>query len=100
MKNYETISENKSLKIEIYYSKGGYNNINGKQERRGYYLSVVPVKIDNYNGYSIESFTAYSGIKKFLLEVQKKSDKAYNQAVLLSQNEIPALKEYVLSKVN
>jgi hypothetical protein len=52
------------------------------------------------NGYQMESFMAFSGVKVFLLEVGRKSDKAYNEAVKLAENEIPRAKELVLAKVN
>ena len=88
------------MKIEVYYNKGGMNYFHGKVERRGYYVSVVPVELTQCNGYQMESFMAFSGVKVFLLEVGRKSDKAYNEAVKLAENEIPRAKELVLAKVN
>ena len=100
MKTYEKIpNTNKSLKTEVYYSLGGMNYFTSKNEPRGYYVSVSPVqREERENGIIIESFTAFSGTKMLLLETKRKSDKAYSQAVELSKNELPRLKEYILSK--
>lgn len=101
MKKYEQIENtNKSLKIEVYYHKGGMNYYNYQVEKRGYYLSVCPVEIKRENGYSIESFMAFSGVKRLLLEVGRKSDKAYGQAVNMLEQHLPELRTYILSKVN
>jgi len=99
MKTYETINgTNKSLKIQVYYNLGGINYFTYKNEARGYYLSVSPVEVSQSNGCTIESYTAFSGTKILLLETKRKSDKAYAQAVELSKNELPRLKEYVLKQ--
>ena len=45
MKKYIPMKEDgQFLKVETYYSKGGYNVFTYKEETRGYYLSIVPVK--------------------------------------------------------
>lgn len=69
------------LKIEIGYEKGGMNYFSGAVSRRGYYLYVYPVEIETISsGVTIESFTMFKGGKKLLLEVTRKSEKAYRQA--------------------
>ena len=65
--------ENKFLKCELYYSLGGMNYFNYKNEPRGYYLSVCPVEKWVSDGCAMESFSAFSGIKKCLVEVKRKS---------------------------
>jgi hypothetical protein len=101
MKSYETIEgTNKSLKINVYYNKGGMNYFHGKEERRGYYLSVTPVEIEQRNGYQTESVLMFSGAKRLVLEVKRQSDKAYNQAVAMHNEELKDLREYVLARMN
>jgi hypothetical protein len=100
MKSYETIEgTSKSLKINVYYNKGGMNYFHGKEERRGYYLSVTPVEIKQCEGYQMESFLAFSGAKRLVLEVKRQSDKAYNQAVAMHNEELKDLREYVLANM-
>lgn len=63
------------LKIEIYYSLGGWNYFTGEKERRGLYLSVSPVSREKVgNGYA-ESYSAFSGTKIFLKEMKRFSQK-------------------------
>jgi galactokinase/mevalonate kinase-like predicted kinase len=101
MKSYEQIEgTNKSLKVHLFYNKGGMNYFNGKEERRGYYLSVTPVEIEQRNGYQSESFLMFSGVKRLVLEVKRQSDKAYNQAVAMHNEELKDLREYVLAQMN
>jgi hypothetical protein len=101
MKSYETIEgTNKSLKVHLFYNKGGMNYFHGKEERRGYYLSVTPVEIEQRNGYQTEHFLMFSGAKRLVLEVKRQSDKAYNQAVAMHNEELKYLREYVLARMN
>ena len=84
------------LKIEVYYNKGGYNAFTGKDEKRGYYVSVSPVeKCGN-----LESFIAFSGIKQLLIDVTRKSEKAYNLALSNIDRILPGLIEYVCKTNN
>lgn len=64
------------LKAEVYYNKGGHNVFNGKQEKRGYYISVSPVKIEG----GWESYTAFTGLKQCVIEVKRASSKKANEA--------------------
>ena len=100
MKKYESIEgSNKELKIEVFYDKGGMNYFNSKNEPRGYWLSMRQVERDRReNGVVIESYGMFSGAKMFLLEVKKKSEKAYEQAIALAQPKIEDLKLHVLGK--
>lgn len=100
MKSYETIEgTNKSLKVHLYYDKGGMNYFHGKEEKRGYYLLVQPVEFMQCDSYQMESYVAFSGAKRLVLEVKRQSDKAYNQAVAMHHEELTDLREYVLSKM-
>ncbi len=88
MKNY--IQKNGyELKIEVGYEKGGMNYFSGQETKRGYYLYVYPVNREVVDGrVIIESFTLFRGGKKLLLEVTRKSEKAYNQACsMLEENQ-------------
>lgn len=84
------------IKIELYYNLGGMNYFTGKAENRGYYLIVTPVLIDGY----FESVTAFTGIKKCIKEVSRKSEKAYQAALQESNKYLPELLNYVTSKNN
>ncbi len=100
MKKYEKIEgTDKQLKIEIYYDKGGMNYFNGKNEPRGYWLSMRQVerKVEDH-GVVIESYGMFSGAKMFLNEVKKKSDKAYQLALSMAEEKIEELRGHVLAK--
>lgn len=100
MKKYEKIEgSNKELKIEVYYDKGGMNYFNGKNEPRGYWLSMRQVEVQRTDrSIVIESYGMFSGAKMFLNEVKKKSDKAYQLALSIAEGKIEELRGHVLAK--
>lgn len=97
MKKYIKLEgKSQELKVQVFYAKGGMNYFNYKTEPRGYWVSIQPVNVDrNENGVVWESFDMFSGYKVFLLEVKRKSDKAYKQAIELAESKIPEMVERV-----
>ena len=79
MKKYfkTTMADATDIKLEVYYYKGGYNLFTYEPERRGIYFSISPVNLDGV----WESYTAFSGTKICVKELNRKSDKALNEAV-------------------
>ena len=86
------------VKIETAYSLGGYNYFTGKKEERGYYIHVQPVKRENRHGVTLESFTAFSGIKQLVLPVSRKSAKAEREAEELAASIEKTLVGWVCKK--
>lgn len=84
MKKYIELQEKtrnaSHLLIELKYNLGGINYFTYKQEPRGYYLSVSPVKLEHRDGYTLESYTAFTGTKYLVKEVTRKSAKAEQEA--------------------
>ena len=72
-----TMADATDLKVEVYYDKGGYNMFTHEPERRGIYFSISPVKLDGI----WESYTAFSGTKICVKELNRKSDKALNEII-------------------
>lgn len=68
---FKAKGENNFLKVELFYSLGGINYWNYKNEPRGYFVSVCPVTREKheYGGrsYYSEGFTIGSG-RKMLVE--------------------------------
>lgn len=94
MKKYILLKENSAathLKIETYYNIGGYNYFTGKEEPRGYYLGVSPVT----KARGMESYTAFTGVKKCIKTVSRKSAKAEAEAENIAAELEPALIKYV-----
>ena len=94
-----------TFEIRIYYNLGGINYFTNRNEARGYYLSITPVKINksNYKGNEIScvKFTGCSGIKDLLLEVKRKSKKAETLAISKATDKrINELITYVINKEN
>ncbi len=76
-----TKTPGKELQINVYYDKGGINMFSGKNEPRGYWLSVRPVERDEKS----VSFSITEGLRVFLLEVKKRGEKNDQQALKLSE---------------
>lgn len=52
------------VNVWVYYSKGGINYATYKQEPRGIYVSITPVKLEKTGGgFLSESFGAFTGTK-------------------------------------
>ena len=74
--------ENQYIKVEMYYSLGGYNLFTYKQEQRGYYISVCPVERREYApGCMMEGFTAFSGVKMLVEPCERKGKGAAARAL-------------------
>ena len=82
-------------KIEVYYHLGGINYFTYKTEPRGYYLSITPVYKENRGGYNMESYTAFTGIKKCIKTVTRKSIKAEAEAEKTARELLPDFLEYM-----
>ena len=82
-KEYLNTNKDKTfLKCELYYSLGGMNYFTGRTEARGYYVSVSPVERETRDyGVTMESYTAFSGWKKCVVECARKGKKAEAQAL-------------------
>lgn len=102
MKHYTKIegTENKFLKSEVYYAKGGLNYFSYKTDPRGYWVSVTIVeRTQSDYGATIESFNLFgSGYREFLFEVKKQSGKAYDKAVEMSPEIIKKIQDRLLAE--
>ena len=80
------------LKAEIYYSLGGMNYFTYKNEARGYYMSISPVKREDRGSCVMESYTAFTGLKQLVVPVSRKSQKKMNEAIEYFESHI---KEFI-----
>lgn len=81
--------KDKTIMITLSYMKEG---------NRGYYVSIVPVKLEEKNGYVTRTVEAYSGVKKHLLAVTRKSAKAEKEAIRILEECEDRLISYVVGK--
>ena len=66
--------EGEIVRVEVYYSKGGMNYWNYKQEPRGIYVSVSSLKVERGENFTTEAYTmGTSGAKLFVSELQRKT---------------------------
>lgn len=69
------------LKVRLYYSLGGTNFGTYEIEKRGYYLSCYPVAYESKNGYRMETFSAFSGIKVLVAETTRNTKKQAEKVI-------------------
>lgn len=73
------------IKVGVHYQKAGHNWADGNYEEGGYYANVTPVKVDEKDDYSSESFMLLSGGKTLVLPCERRSTKreieAYNEVL-------------------
>lgn len=81
MKKYIPVKANNNgttdLRVELTYDLGGYDMFNYTPKARGYYLVVTPVTRDAH----MESFTAFTGLRRCIKEVKRKSKSAELAAI-------------------
>ena len=85
MKKYIKLADNDRgvthAEIRVYYDLGGYNLATYKEEARGYYLTILPIKREDKGGYILNTFEAFSGLKLCLQIVNRKSAKIEKQVI-------------------
>lgn len=96
MKKYIAIKENSHdksnfIKIYVYYDLGGWNYFTGREKKRGYYITVVPVE----RGGGMEGFIAFTGASELLTECKRKSAAAEREALA----KIPAYEKMMVNYI-
>ena len=69
------------LEVKVYYDLGGVSWATGKQNKRGYYLSVSPLQV----GGGFVRYQGFSGMYYFLNEVARQSKKGEELALKLAK---------------
>lgn len=81
MKKYIPVKTNNKgttdLRVEVTYDLGGYSMVDYTKKARGYYLVVTPVTRER----GMESFTAFTGLRRCVKEVKRKSKSAELSAI-------------------
>jgi len=83
------------INVELYYSKGGINYFTYQDEKRGYWVSVTP---QEHKG-SFVTTVAGSGVKKFIEETKRFSQKKLD-SIVIPESELQELIDHVTSKNN
>lgn len=83
-----------TLEVEVYYSLGGMNYFTGRNEPRGYYLSVTPAKRSDH----CISYVSFTGTKILLKEVKRQSAKAEAEAEEIAKGKTAYLVTYVCNR--
>lgn len=87
-----------ALEVCAYYSLGGANMATYRNEPRGYYISVTPVKyITRGNGKITESHPL-DGIKKCFIECNRQGAKKEQAAINAKREDYQDLIDYVLNR--
>lgn len=86
----------KVLKVEVYYTKGGYSFTTYKQVQRGIFLSMRPVTLDG----CFESWACFSGAHMFLEEAKRFNARRLQEWAAAVQNDprYQQLLDHVLAK--
>ena len=83
------------IKVDVFYDIG--SDWAWDYHPRGYYMSAVPVKVEDKGGYVAETSSAYSGVRQLIKEVKRKSKKSELEAEEIAMQRQDII-DYVLSK--
>jgi hypothetical protein len=87
---YYAAPEGKTIKVELYYTKGGISFATNKQVRRGIFISITPVTLEKtQSGFTSESFMLFSGTRSLLCELKRFSEKALHDVAEKIDDLIP-----------
>ena len=85
------------IKVEVYYDKGGPDYYSGGMTKRGLYLNVKPIKLEDHGGYVTETFMGFSGYKMHVLEMGRFNQKKLND-YMPTDDQIDRLVKGVIAK--
>lgn len=75
-KKWYVTQEGQDYRITVYYDKGGINYWTYKSDPRGYFLSVVPIEIEQTStGFRVEKHSMMAGYRDFLKSADRFSRK-------------------------
>lgn len=98
-KYYKTNVQGTEVKVNVYYSLGGMNYFNSKNEDRGYWISVSPIQIERRNdGIVFESYRAFSGTKRLIIGASRKSQSGFDKAFKLAEELENEMLNYISEK--
>lgn len=87
-----------AMKIEVTYDKGGYSYFTYETKKRGYYLTIRPINVSDYDGGTVEEYMAFSGVRDFILEVKRCSNKSEKLAKEMVLEKWSEYQDYILRK--
>lgn len=71
----------KLIKVELFFNAGGMNFSNYKNETKGLYILIKPVICENFDSYSTETSTAFSGVKYLVKPMGRFSQKQLHEFI-------------------
>jgi len=86
------------LRVDLRYSKGGYSNVSGRVHRRGWSLHVQPCRVKRGAGYPVETYVPTEGVRMFIHEAGRASQKQKNVAAEKAVFELRRLVDHVLER--
>lgn len=87
-----------ALDVSAYYSLGGLSMYSYRNEARGYYISVTPVKHISRGAYMVTESYPTDGIKKCFIECTRQSAKKEQAALNAKRSDYQDLVDYVLNR--
>lgn len=87
----------KLIKVELFFNAGGMNFSNYKNETKGLYILIKPVTCEDFDNYSTEMSTAFSGVKYLVKPMGRFSQKQLDGFVPEGEQLIEAI-AHVLEK--
>jgi hypothetical protein len=94
----EGVPEVNAIKVHLYYEIGGMNYFHGTVNKRGYYVSIMPIKLAEYSE-TMSLFGKTSGGKVLLEETSRFNAKRFSQLEPLAQTKVDEFAELFMSKI-
>ena len=80
-KEYHTLENGQTIKFSVFFNQELRTWATSQPIEKGYRVTVVPVKITQFDGYTVEETGAFTGFGDTLLVVDRQSAKRLKQAI-------------------
>ena len=98
-KEYHVLETGMEIRYSVSFNKEKINWATGQPKKIGYQVSATPIERIKGDGYSMESFGAFTGFNDCLLEAERQSSKRLEFAITELKKRIPELyKNWFLNK--
>lgn len=82
------------IQVSVFYSLGGFSYFTYRNDPRGYYVSAIPMKKSG----GMVSYIMFDGVKDFIKEAKRFSEKGMKEAIEESKAVEQKLIDYVCAK--
>ena len=80
-REYHKLENGQEIRFSVSFNRDRTNWATSQPKKIGYQVSATPIERTNGDGYSVESFSAFTGFNDSLIEIDRQSAKRLQTAI-------------------